>query len=106
MQSVESGTQTATLSTEHTIGTSTGIGIYVLVVDTNEMASGDTLTIRMKTKVLSGGTMRLADEVVLTGAQAVPNKYSVPIPSDVEIFCSIEQTTGTVRAYPWKLLRA
>lgn len=101
-----SGTQSATISTEHTLTTKTTTGIYVLRVDVAAMASGDTTVIRIKTKTLSGGTARIEQEVTLSGAQNIAAWVSEPVPVDVEIACTLTQTAGTGRSYPWKLLRA
>lgn len=106
LTAVANGTQAATISTEHSLTQQTGIGIYVLVVDTAAMASGDTLVVRLKTKVLSEGTSRITQEITMTGAQTVPNWRSEPIPVDVEIIATLLQSAGTGRSYPWKLLRA
>lgn len=100
------GTQAATISTEHSLTQQTGIGIYVLTVDTNAMQAGDTLVLRLKTKVLSGGTSRITQEATLSGSQQAPNWRSEPIPVDVEIIVTLLQSAGTGRSYPWKLLRA
>jgi hypothetical protein len=101
-----SGTQTATISTEHTLTTQTDAGSYVLVVDTANMALGDILELRIKTKVLSAGTTRLAYMVPYLHIQGEPNKYSVPvpIPASREIICTLKQTAGTGRAFPWEVL--
>lgn len=101
---INSGTQSATLDTEHTLDNDTGGKTYVLVVDTGAMVDGDVTILRIKTKVLSGGTLRLAYSATYAHAQGDPNKYSVPVPANVEIECSLEQTDGTGRSYPWALL--
>jgi len=101
---VSSGTQSATLDTEHTLDNDTTGKTYVLVVDTNAMASGDITILRIKTKVLSGGTLRLAYSATYAHVQGDPIKYSVPVPANIEIEVSLEQTDGTGRSYPWALL--
>lgn len=108
MLSVASGTQTATIDTEHSLTTQTGVGVYVLVVDTANMQAGDSLTVRVKTKYGSGGQLRLVDggEKIFADVQDAPNKYSIPVPVDTEIVCTLTQTAGTGRDYPWSLLRA
>lgn len=103
---VASGTQAAVVSTEHTLTTQTVVGVYALRIDVAAMASGDTLVIKIKTKTLSGGTSRIEQEVTLTGAQSKGAWLSEPIPADVEVVCTITQSAGTARSYPWKLLRA
>ena len=41
-----SGTQTATIDTEHTLATETDAKVYVLLVDTKNMVNGDELELR------------------------------------------------------------
>lgn len=101
---VASGTQTATIGTEHTLATNTSGKTVVLVVDTGNMANGDILELRLKTKVLSGGTSRLAYIATYSNIQATPQKYSVPVPANIEIVATLKQTAGTGRNYPWSLL--
>lgn len=104
--SVAKGTQVTIISTEHSLTQQTGIGIYVLVVDSSEMLAGDILTLRIKTKSQTGASSKTAYEIVHADAQAAPNKYSVPVPVDTEIICTLTQTAGTARSFPWNLLRA
>ena len=99
-----SGTQTAVIATEHTLTTLTSSETYVLAVDANAMVLGDKTTLRVKTKVLSGGVTR---EIYVGEYQHVQGrliKVSVPVPSDQEFVATLEQTAGTGRAYPWKVL--
>lgn len=101
----QSGSQTATISTEHDLGTEiTTAGTYVLVVDTAAMVAGDVLELRIKTKAKSGGTQRVAYVVSYANAQAAPNKYSVPVPIDTSFQATLKQTAGTGRAFPWNIL--
>lgn len=101
---VDSGTQTATVDTEHTLDTDTTGKTYVLVVDTGAMVNGDTLELRLKTKVLSGGTSRVAYLGIFENVQGEPNKYSIPVPANIEIVATLKQTAGTGRDFPWALL--
>lgn len=101
-----SGTQTAAIGTEHQLTSQTGAGAYVLVVDANNMAAGDTLTLKIKTRVIGGGELRLAYTMSYADLQSEPNKYSVPVPSNNEIVATLTQTAGTSRDFPWSLLRA
>jgi hypothetical protein len=102
--SISSGTQTATLTTEHDLATDTANHVYVLAVDTAAMVNGETLELRMYTKVLTGGTERLAYVAIYQHAQGEPAKYSPPVPADISLRATLKQTGGTGRAYPWKLL--
>jgi hypothetical protein len=98
------GSQTATITTEHTLATVTDPGTYVLGVDMGALAAGDIVELRIKTKMRSGGTSRLAyGPVKFEGVQTVPNKYSMPIPSDIEAVFTLKQTVGTGRAFPWSV---
>lgn len=103
--SVGSGHQEATLDVEHTLDTETGAGVYVLVVDLNEMINGDITILRIKTKDKSGGDSRLAFQAIYANIQTEPHSYSPPIPVDTEIVCTLEQTDGTARHYDWNLLK-
>lgn len=101
---IASGTQAATISTEHDLATDTTNHTYVLVVDTAAMVAGDLLELRLYTKVLSGGTERLAYVVPYQHAQGEPNKYSVPVPANISLRATLKQVAGTGRSYPWSLL--
>lgn len=101
----QSGSQTATISTEHDLGTAiTAAGVYVLVVDATNMVNGDTLELRAKTKCKSGSTARLAYFATYVHAQTELNKYSVPIPVTDSLLFTLKQTAGTGRAFDWNIL--
>lgn len=102
--SIASGTQTATVNTEHTLATDTTNKTYVFIVDTGAMAAGDTLELRVYTIVLSAGTERLAYIVQYNNAQDEPQKYSPPVPADISFKATLKQTAGTGRSYPWKVV--
>lgn len=97
------GSQTAT-GGEDTLQTITDAGTYVLMVDTSAMALGDKLTLRVKVKVRSVGTTRLAYTAKFTQVQGEPNKLSIPVASTNEIVFTLEQTAGTNRAYNWEIV--
>ncbi len=92
------------VGTEHTLATSVTGKTYVLCVDCGAMVNGDILELRLLTKVLSGGTSRLAYYVVYAHIQGQPQKYSVPVPANIELVATLKQTAGTARSYPWSLL--
>ena len=102
--SVASGTQTATVGTEHTLHTSTLAKTFVLIVDTDNLANGDTLELRVKTKVLSTSTSRLAYAASFSHAQAAPVKLSIPVVSLHELVVTLKQTAGTGRSFDWNLV--
>jgi hypothetical protein len=107
MPTVEnSGTQTATIGTEHTLATISTAKTLVLYVDASAMVNGDRLELRAKTKILNGGTTRVAQKGVYQHAQPADDliKFSVPIMSDQEAVFTLKQTAGTGRNFPWKVM--
>lgn len=105
VSSVGHGTQTATIDTEHTLDTETTAGVYVLVVNTYNLAAGDVVILRIKTKAVHDGTSRLAYTATYANAQSEYIKYSIPVPIDTEFVCTLEQTDGTGRDFEWNLLK-
>lgn len=106
LESVANGTQTATVTSEHTLATETVAGYYTLVVDTVNMVADDVLILKLKTKALSGGVSRLAYQAMFAHVQEEKIKYSVPVPVDVEIVATLTQSEGTSRDFPWSLLKS
>ena|SRR6266496_1072133 len=100
-----SGTQTATIGTEHSLATLTGAKVYTLFVDCFNLVDGERVELRVYYTPLSAGTERLMHPVlVIENAQASPIKQSLPIPSDISCRFTLKQVTGTGRAFPWKVL--
>lgn len=97
------GSQTAIISTEHTLSTVTDAGSYVLGVDVSNMALGDKLTLRISTKIRSVGTTRLTYIANYVNVQPTLNTLSVPIASPHEFVATLEQTAGTGRVYNWEI---
>jgi len=97
------GSQTAIISTEHTLATVTDAGSYVLGVDVSNMALGDKLTLRINTKVRSVGTTRTTYIANYSNVQSTLNTLSIPIASPHEFVATLEQTAGTGRVYNWEI---
>lgn len=106
-----SGTQTATISTEHTLLDVAVAGTFTLHVDTNIMAAGDLLELRVYQIILTGGTRHVAYFAQFFGDQATDDevKISVPISNELtdagSLRFTLKQTAGTGRAFPWKVLK-
>lgn len=110
-----SGTQAATIGTEHTLADVAVAATCTLHVDANAMAAGDTLELRIYQIVLTAGTRRLAYLASWTGAQdgssndLAPVKISVPVSNELTdagaLRFTLKQTAGSPRSYPWKCLR-
>jgi hypothetical protein len=100
-----SGTQTATVGTEHTLNTTTPEttdGVYQFYVDVANMALGDELEIRIKEKVISSGTQREVFYAKRSHAQTRPFVSPTFILLHGWDF-TIKQTAGTGRSFPWSI---
>jgi len=107
-----SGTQTATINTEHTLRDETGSEGKVLdaIIDLGNMVSGDTTEIRVYVKTLTGGTLRRAYYQKFVGSQddeaaiKSPIVYVPAITATTEWKLTLKQTVGTGRNYDWKVI--
>ena len=99
-----SGTQVAVVTTEHTLATVATEGTFVLYVDTAAMVLIDELELRVKTKILSGGTTGEFLIATYAHVQGQPIKASIPVNSDQEVVFTLKQTAGTARSFPWKVV--
>lgn len=106
-----SGTQTATVTTEHFLTSPNVAGTFTLHVDTVNLAAGDVLELRVYQMVLTGGTQRVAYLARYADAQPTDDliKISVPISNELtdtnSLRFSLTQTKGTGRAFPYKVLK-
>ena len=106
-----SGTQTATVTTEHFLTSPNVAGTFTFHVDTVNMAAGDVLELRIYQMVLTAGTQRVAFYVAYSGVQATDDliKVSIPISNELTdtnaLRFSLKQTAGTGRNFPWKVLK-
>lgn len=101
-----SGSQTATITTEHTLATITTAGTFVLAVDLNAMVGGttpDILELRIYGKARSGDTERLIRCWPFLGVQVEILWQSIPIMSPHHYKATLKQTQGTGRAFPWAI---
>lgn len=105
--SIVASNVTTTTGSEQTLASLTKPGVYAFKIDVGNLQSGDTLRIRLKIKVLSGGTVRELYRQDITGAQVAPNilQISVPVASRHQFEVSIQRTAGTDRSYPWSVLQ-
>jgi len=105
-----SGSQTATLSTIHTLCTvsgPTGGGAFQLKVDAANLVNGERLTLVMQTRVRTSDTTRTEYASAWENVQDDPIKGSpvVFVPYGCEVICTLLQEGGTGRAFPWALYR-
>lgn len=102
--SVESsGTQTATIGTEHTLASPTTAGVRQLCVDLTNLLNGETVELRINRKTLTGGTIFTWQVAVFSHLQAQPIVLSIPMPSPYGGTFTLKQTVGTGRAFPWSV---
>lgn len=105
-----SGTQTATVTTEHQLADTAAAGVYTFHVDTSAMVAGDILELRVYQMELTSGTSRVLFFHAYYGAQPTDDvmKVSLPIGNELTdstaLRFSLKQTFGTGRAFPWKVL--
>ena len=104
-----SGTQSTTVTTEHFLSSPNEAGVFQLVLDLVNLASGDFLEIRCYQMTLTGGTARVADIQTVQGAQPTDGLIwrSEPMVNDLAetngLRFSIKQTLGSTRNIPWKV---
>jgi len=100
-----SGTQAATLDTEHTLATITTAGSYLLRVDINALVKGDKLILREKVKTLTGSTSRLSHlyNVAHDNEEDVVETFPTSIAH--EVIYTLEQTDGTGRSFDWSVIQ-
>ncbi len=102
-----SGSQTATLTTEHILAETGGSndlptgGTYVLVVDVANLVATERLDLVAYGKARTGDTARVIYRAVIAGSQDDPLVHMVPIPTAHYTKFTLEQNNGTGRAFPW-----
>ena len=101
--SQSSGSQTAVVTTEHTLDTISAAGTYVLYVDTANMVLADVLELRVKVKVTSTGTTEEFLIASYAHVQGQPIKASIPVASINECVFTLKQTAGTARVFDWEI---
>lgn len=104
-----SGSQTATLDTEHTLATVTDAGTYCLAVDLDALAGGsspDIMRIKLYGKARSSDTERLIKTWSFWGVQSEKLWISPAFLSPHHMKWTLEQTDGTGRAFPWAVYAA
>lgn len=106
-----SGSQTATVTTEHTLLDVAIAGTFTLHVNTVNMVAADVLELRIYQIILTGDTREVAYFQRYSGDQAVDDhvKISVPISNELtdagSLRFTLKQTFGTSRVFKWKVLR-
>lgn len=105
-----SGTQTATLATDHTLVTQTaptGGAIYQFRMRAHNLANGERVTVRLQVDGESAGTLDDLYDTAFANAQTDSYKDSpaVAVPAGARVRVILRQEGGTGRAFPWWLYR-
>jgi hypothetical protein len=104
------GTQTATVGTEHTLYDSTAAGVLAGYVDLVNMVAGDVLELRWYLMLLTAGTRRGAFYQNFIDAQPADGLIAISVPIATELADSgalrftLKQTQGVSRNFPYKVL--
>lgn len=101
---VNSGSQTATVTTEHDLVSYTTAGVFLVAIDLSNMADGSTpdiVHIRAYGKARSSDTERLMEDWWFVGSQSKPLFRTNPEVSPHHYRVTLTQTQGTGRAFPW-----
>lgn len=99
------GSQTLTATTEYTLDTEGDAGSYCARFNLENMADGDQVTIRMKTKVNNGnyGVQWKRDYFDDLGEFSVVQTPVCDSMDDLQV--TIQRTGGSSFAVPWELLQ-
>jgi hypothetical protein len=101
-----SGSQAATLDTDHTLATIAAAGTYVLKVDAGALQNGEALILAVWGTARTGDTLRLMYEAAYLHEQGDALKVSLPIPTAGEdVAFVLRQEGGTGRTFPWNIIR-
>ena len=102
-----SGSQTATINTEHVLATVTDAGIYILRVDLATLVAADIVELRVYAKARNAtDTERLLHGPATYGPM-VPGQLladSIPVLATGHLKATLKQVAGTGRAFPWVIL--
>lgn len=105
---LDSGSDNTNGSTPVTLVTDTSGKTSILALDLGALVGGatpDILEVSIKTKVLSTSDLELNQFATFVGGLLVTKvKYSLPIPANHTIECSMKLPQGTNRAIEWALL--
>ena len=107
-----SGTQSATVTTEHFLSSPNVVGVFTLYVDLVNMAANDVVELRAYKMTIAAGTQRVAFFAQFAGVQPTDAliAMSVQIPNDLTdanaVRFSLKQTFGTSRNFPWAVVNS
>jgi hypothetical protein len=106
ISSKASGSTLMILNTDVTLATISTAGVYVINIDTNPIANGETLILIVEKKVLTGSTRRIIDRIVVAyNAGLAPVVEDKPRESLYELVYKLRQEGGTARTIDWNAIQ-
>lgn len=95
-------TEYSLVNNSTTLASSTNVGVYQVFIDTINMASGDQYEIRIKEKVISGGTQYTIYTSVIDGSQSSPFvSPTLVLMNGWDV--TMDKVTGTDRSFSWSI---
>ena len=101
-----SGSQTATVTTEHTLATITTQKSFVAYIDCNALAAGEYVELKVKRDVRSSDSTRTMHTRIVSWLEALVTpiiKLPVDSAGGGEYVVTLKQLNGTGRAFPWAI---
>jgi hypothetical protein len=84
----------------------TGDGVYQFFIDFANMVAGDQYRVRIYEKYDAGGTQRLAEEWILTGAQSKPLFVTPSLILGEGWDCTVLRLAGSDRTIAWSIRKS
>ena len=101
-----SGSQTATVTTEHTLATIATNKSFVLIIDCNALAAGEYVELKIKRDARSADATRTMHTRIVSWLEAAMMPI-IRMPADTagagEYVATLKQLNGTGRAFPWAI---
>ncbi len=98
-----STTEQSLISGNSTLQSNTTAGVYELWLDLSALAAGDGVQLKLKEKVISGGTQNIAEGPVYSGPQSPPIVIYVSSILMNGWDITLTQTGGVARAIPYSI---
>lgn len=99
-----SGSQTATVGTEHTLYNPTTNKWFSGWIDLTNMVGGDTVEVRVLVIIKTAGAYVQYFMQSFSGSQTPNFALHIPsLPSDIGYKLTLKQTAGTGRVFDWKV---
>lgn len=103
MPTVEDSGTITTSASEQTLTSITANKTLMLWLDLVNLQAGDTVVVRCKRTVLSGGTARTIITQTYSGVQDPPVVCSPPFTAPHGATFTIQRTAGSDRSIPWSV---